>query len=205
VEGVPDYVTIADLRSRLGIGDTADDNELELACSAASRAVEHYTRRVFWQTEPGVARTFAAETSGMVRLPAYSELVSATAVATDATGDGVYGTAWSAGDWQLLPVNPDAGPEPRPYTMIRAVGALQFPHGRLCYGTRENRVQVTGVWGWPQVPSAVAQASAILAQDIFKTKDSFGGVAGFGEFGVVRLRENHLVMSLIDPYLDLYV
>ncbi len=195
------YATVQALKSRLSVGatDTLDDYELHAACFAASRAIEQHTRRVFWKTASGTVRTFAPDDAYTLSLPSFCDLVSVTEVASDAAGDGTFETVWSASDYQLLPQNPAAAPETRPYDEIRAVGAQAFPVA-TSHLAREDRVRVTGVWGWPAVPWSIKQAALILAQETFKAKDTFGGVAGFGEFGVVRLRENPMLATYVDPY-----
>jgi hypothetical protein len=40
----------------------------------------------------------------------------------------------------------------------------------------------------------------MLAEETFKLKDAPFGVAGFGDFGVVRVRENPAVARLLAPY-----
>jgi hypothetical protein len=196
------YATPAALKSRLGIPavDTADDYELHLACFAASRAIEHHTGRLFWRTAAGTARTFAADSRGCLRLPRFCDLLTVSELATD-DGSGAFATVWAPTDYQLLTAggaNASAFPEPRPYDEI-AAHARSFPV--VCAGSsRRDRVRVTGVWGWPSVPMSIRQAALILAQETFKAKDTFGGVAGFGEFGVVRLRDNPLLATYVDPY-----
>lgn len=190
------YATVEALKSRLGMADTLDDFELHGACFAASRHVEQDCGRVFWRTASGTVRTFEPVNNCTLYLSAFSDLVSVSAVATD-DGAGTFSTAWDAADYQLLPYNPGAGPEVRPYDEIRAIGSHRFP--TPTYG-RKDTVQVTGVYGWPTVPLSIRQAALILAQEIFKTKDSVGGVAGFGEFGVVRLNANPMYAALIRPY-----
>jgi hypothetical protein len=194
------YATVTALKSRLGIGatDAVDDYELYAACFASSRALEQHCQRVFWRTAAGTARTFAADDAYCIRLPVFCDLVSVSAVATDEGGDGTYETTWAASDYQLLPYNPAAAPETKPYDEIRAVGTRSFP--LPLRGTRMDSVQITGVYGWPAVPWSIRQAALILAQETFKAKDTFGGVAGFGEFGVVRLRDNPMLATYVDPY-----
>lgn len=196
------YATVEALKSRLGVEDSVDDYELHAACFAASRAVEQHARRVFWRTATGTVRTFQADNPASLTLPFFSELVSVSALATDEDGDGTFETSWSATDYQPLPFN-TAGPELRPYTQIRTVGTRVFP--TQTNSGRIDRVQITGVFGWPTVPPSIRQAALILAQETFKAKDSVGGVAGFGEFGVVRLGSNPLYNTFIGPYRRLMV
>lgn len=196
------YATVQALKSRLSVSasDTLDDYELHAACFAASRAIEQHTGRLFWRSAAGTARTFEPESRSVLLLPRFCDLVSVSEVATD-DGSGAFSTVWSASDYQLLPLNPDAAPERRPYDEVRAVGSRSFPVTCAAVtSSRRDRVRITGVWGWPAVPWGIRQAALILAQETFKAKDTFGGVAGFGEFGVVRLRENPLLGTYVDPY-----
>lgn len=185
------YATVEALKSRFGDTVTTDDFEYHQACYAASRAVEQICQRVFYRTT-SEARTFVADNLYCLKLPDFNDLVSVSAITTDDGGDGTFETTWSSTDYQLLPHNPSAAPERRPYTEIKAVGSQTFPKpsGSL---TRDDRVKVTGVWGWPAVPFAVKEAALILAADFFKLKDAPFGVAGFGEFDM-------RVMSLLGPY-----
>lgn len=192
------YCTPEELRSRLSVpsGTTTLDLEIRMACEAASRAVDEHCGRRFWR---------GAETRTFVPRHWYrcdiDDLVSLTALATDASGDGTFETSWSAGQYQLLPVNPAAFTETRPYTSIRAVGGRTFP---VAYGcptlTREDRVQVQGVFGWPAVPHAVKQAALTMAAELLKLKDAPFGVAGFDAYGPVRVRDNPIVARLLAPY-----
>jgi hypothetical protein len=63
-------------------------------------------------------------------------------------------------------------------------------------------VKVTGVWGWPAVPAAISQATILQAARHFKRYDSPLGVAGFGDFGVVRVSRflDADVQMLVEPY-----
>lgn len=194
------YATPEALKSRLGVSDAVDDYELHAACFSASRAIEQHCQRVFWRSATGTVRTFEAGADPYcLTMPAFSDLVSVSSVATDEAGDGLFSTVWSVSDYQLYPTNPAAAPEPRPYTKIRAIGSRRFP---LLYSRLDStsRIQITGAFGWPAVPQGIKQAALILAQETYKAKDTFGGVAGFGEFGVVRLSQNPMLGTYVNPY-----
>ena len=193
------YATVEMLKSRIGLGssDTVDDFELHMACFSASREIEQYCQRVFYRTQEE-ARTF--EPFGMygLRLPEFNDLVSVTTLKTDGSGDGTYETTWASTDYQLLPLNPTAAPEQKPYTRVKAL-TRTFP---LTYSpsARRDTVQITGVYGWPQVPLAVKQATLVLAAETFKLKDAPFGVASWGEFGPMRVRDNPKVAKIAGPY-----
>jgi hypothetical protein len=194
------YATVEALKSRVGITDSVDDYELHGACLAASRTIEQFCSRVFWRSPSGTTRTLAAGSDGWIDLGPFNDLVSVSAIATDTAGTGTFGQAWTTGDYQLMPVSPSSAPEPRPYTALRAVGSLRFP---LSWGDpylRAERVQITGVWGWPAVPHAIREATLILAAELFRMKDAPLGVVGMADFGVVRVRAHPTVARLAGPY-----
>jgi hypothetical protein len=56
-------------------------------------------------------------------------------------------------------------------------------------------VQVTARWGWPSVPSAITEATLLMAGRLFKRGDSLLGVAGFTDMGVITVRG-------VDPDVD---
>jgi len=188
------YCPIEALKSRLNITHSNSDFELHAACFAASRWVEQHTERVFWRSL-SQTRTFVPDCSTTVRLPAFCDLVSASAVKTDTAGDGTFATTLSASGYRLLPHNPAAAPEQLPYDEIRLTTG-SVPTGGV---GRPDTVQVTGIWGWPRVPSAIRSAAAILAADTYKLKDAPFGVAGEGEF-LQQVGENRRALKLLEPY-----
>lgn len=167
----------------------------ERAIEAASRWIDEYCARHFWQATE--ARTFEARSLWHLDLGAHNDLVSVTTLETDTGGDGTFDATWDAADWELLPHNP---PDGRPYTAVAAVGDRSFPV-RYCRG-RRARVQITGVWGWSAVPTAVTQACLIQASKVYGRRNSPEGVAGFGEFGPIRVsaRLDPEVEHLLGPY-----
>lgn len=63
----------------------------------------------------------------------------------------------------------------------------------------EALITVTADWGWLAVPAQVTEATMILAKDILQQRNNNSGVAGFGEFGAVRVRMNPLVSDMLNP------
>lgn len=194
------YCTVAALKSRLGITNSDDDLELHSACFAVSRSVEQTCDRNFYRTA-SQSRTFEPHGWRCLRLPAFCDLVSVSQFATDSAGDGVFETVWDPSQYQLLPQNPGAAPEQRPYTEIRAVGGQIMPWWYPGWTGRRDRIQVTGVWGWPAVPWAVRQAALILAADQAKLKDAPFGAANEGVYLTrTTLSASQQAQALLKPY-----
>lgn len=195
------YATPQMIKKRVGIpaSDTTDDFELQGACYAASRQIEQYCGRFFWRTLATEARVFEPCDLFTVELGPFNDLVSVTSITTDNNGDGIFETTWSPTDYELGPVNTAAGPETRPYTCLKGIHR-SFPVTYFRFNQRTSRIQVTGVFGWPTVPAAITQATRVLASELFKAKDAPFGVASFGEYGAIRVRENPLVAMLANPY-----
>jgi hypothetical protein len=195
------YCSVEELKSRLGMAstDTADDFELRLAVDSASRWIDDHCGRYFWR---GTAtRSFIARDWYSCDV---DDLVSVTSLATDAGGDGVFETTWTTADYQLLPLDTTSYAETRPYTSIKAIAGKTFPKVWWPYMLREDRVQVVGVFGWPQVPSAVKQAALLLSADLFKLKGAPFGVTAVGDFAM-RIRDNTRVMTLLEPFTPVLV
>lgn len=198
------YVTLDELVDWNGASMPASTANLERAINAASRGIDQYCQRHFWQDGTAlapVARTFESPCGPrLLEFGAFNDLASATVVVkTDDVGDGTFETTWAGTDYELQPINPTSGPEPRPYTGLLATGGRWFPTGS--YTGRSARVEVTGVWGWPAVPVDVSQACLLLAARVYKRKESPDGVSNWGDFGVLRVgRTDPDVVALLDPY-----
>jgi hypothetical protein len=198
------YTTLPELKTALSIPqtDTADDDDLQDAVLAASRAVEGDCQRHFYRAAE--TRTLTPTGPYRLRLGAYMDLVSVTTLATDPGGDGTFETVWAAADYQLLCAddtpNVNAGPEPRPYRRVRAVGAQTFPVPRGWGAARTDLVQVAGVWGWPAVPDRIRRATRMMATEQFKLRDAPFGAVGMADLGIIRVRENPKYQRLIFDY-----
>lgn len=176
------YCTLEALKSRLGITNNDDDFEIYDACFGASRWIEGHCERHFWRTASTEVRTFVPRGLWHLHLPEFSDLVSVSTFKTDAGGDGTFETTWSTSDYQLLPFNPTAAPERKPYTAVKAVGSQTFPWRIPGIAARDDRVQITGVFGWPAIPASVKTAARIIAAEYYKYKDAPLGAGGQGEF-----------------------
>lgn len=191
------YATLADVKAAFRIEDAVDDDQLELAIESASRQIDGYCERVFYNAGTAT-RIFLPSDSFLTEI---DDLISLTTLKTSADGSG-FNTTWTSGDYQLEPVNGIAGGIATPYTRIRAVGSLLFPIWEPRQpDAYEATVQVTGVWGFESVPVTIRQATIMLAQRQFKRYDAPFGIAGFGDLGAMRVgRVDPDVEALIAPY-----
>lgn len=194
-----DYISVYDLAAWLGITDDNQDNAiLANVVTAVSRWVDGFCDRKFDLDTNATARIYSPASCAVVEIDDIGS-TSGLVIATG-TGDGTYPTVLTGAQYQLRPPNAAlATPEAKPYTEVLAVGtAWPWP---VSTG-RPETVQVTAKWGWPAVPAAVAESCLIQGARVFKRRGSPEGVAGFGEFGVVRVanRLDPDVQQMLAPY-----
>ncbi|MGE0227762.1 MAG: hypothetical protein AB7I38_10985 [Dehalococcoidia bacterium] len=87
------------------------------------------------------------------------ELGGSGGITIDTGRDNTFATTLVAADYELLPRNAAVGPEVRPYDTIELTS----------WGSRRvfvpgQRVKVTGIHGWPAVPSAIVTATIELTR-----------------------------------------
>ena len=194
------YATLAQIKSALRIasGDATDDALLEMAVESASRLIDAYCGRNF--INAGTAtRYYNTEDPYVVQI---DDARSITQVQTSTGIDGVFDTTWTIGtaggqgDAQPEPINDYLGGVVWPYTRIRAIGDYSFPTGP------ENSIKVTAVFGWPNIPVTVTQATILQSSRIFTRLQSPLGVAGFGDMGIMRVSRglDPDVVQLVEGY-----
>lgn len=184
---------------RIGTADTIDDDLIDNCVGAASRLIDGYCNRRFWQSGTAEARVFQAEDSFYCSI----DDIAGTAITlkTSSFADGNFDVTWTASDYQLEPLNGNLDGLTWSYDKIRAVGDYLFPTVNANYG-EQALVQVTAVFGWPAIPEPVTQATIIQASRIFKRYDSPLGVAGFGDLGAIRVSRylDPDMAQLVEPY-----
>jgi hypothetical protein len=184
---------------RIGTADTLDDDLIDNCVGAASRLIDGYCNRRFWQTGTAEARVFQAEDSFYCSIDDIAG--TALTLKTSTQADGTFDLQWSRSDYQLEPLNGNLDGLTWSYDKIRAVGDYLFPTVNANYG-EQALVQVTAIFGWPSVPEPVTQATIIQASRIFKRYDSPLGVAGFGDLGAIRVSRflDPDMAQLVEPY-----
>jgi hypothetical protein len=184
---------------RIGTADTLDDDWIDNCVGAASRLIDGYCNRRFWQSGTAEARIFQAEDSFYCSIDDIAG--TALTLKSSTQADGTFDLTWSRSDYQLEPLNGNLDGLTWSYDKIRAVGDYLFPTVNANYG-EQALVQVTAVFGWPSVPEPVTQATIIQASRIFKRYDSPLGVAGFGDLGAIRVSRylDPDMAQLVEPY-----
>lgn len=187
------YATLAEVKAALRITDTIDDALLEMAVESASRLIDAYCARSFYNAGTAV-RYFAAANDYVTNI---DDAIAITQVASDSSADGVFDIIWQADDYQLEPLNGRVDGLEWPYNAIRAVGDYTFP-----VWNSEGLVKVTGTWGFASIPMAVRQATIIQSSRIFKRLDSPLGVLSSPDLGFIRVgsRLDPDVAQLVDGY-----
>lgn len=174
----PDYCTSDELKAYARIPDTADDAQVALAVTAASRTVDQVCNRQFGVVSAPEARYYTAVWDrDLCRwvIPVDDVMtVAGLLVEFDSVGDGTF--ADEIDDYGLAPRN--AVNTGRPWTeLIVNTTSLVRPDGS------RDAVQVTGTWGWTSVPDTIKTATMFQANRFLMRRDSPFGVAGSPDQG----------------------
>ncbi|MFD9706206.1 phage gp6-like head-tail connector protein [Lentzea sp. NPDC059081] len=186
------YISREALKISLKIGDDVDDDGLDRAILAASKAIDDKTGRTFGRADTVTQRTYRTAGRLLWTSDGWHELL----VDDIATEDGLVVEVGSTGSWTAVSgwiTGPDnAVADGKPIT------SLLHPTMWPCY--QWQRVRVTSVHGWPSIPESVEQACLIQAGRLFRRKDSPEGVVATSEWGPLRVaRLDPDVKDLLDP------
>jgi hypothetical protein len=161
VAWAPDYVEVTELAEFVHIDDDVDDDQLALAVTTSSRAVDRHCRRQFGLVDAPVVRTYSPRYScSRGWLLDIDDLMTTT----DLLVDGV-----APATPVLYPRN--AAADGKPWTAL----ALS--------STPSGDVEVTARWGWSTVPDAVKEATLLQASRLFARRGAPFGVAGSPDTG----------------------
>lgn len=189
------YATLSQFKAAVGITDNTDDAALQNVLDATDTLIDLYCDR---KTGFGTATETRYYTAEDYEYVLTDDLVSVTTLQTDDDANGTYETTWTSGtDYVLAPRN--AALDGFPYTEIdtSVTWPRNFPKD-VYLG-----VKVTGVFGFPSVPSAVVQAEIIQAGAVWNSRTAPFGVIGSADLGgILRMsRALHPEAALIlEPY-----
>lgn len=195
---MPDYASVADVRTALRVADFDDDPAITVALTAAEAMIDAHCGQRFAVPNSATARTFIADwCSPLLQLRSPIANTAGLAVAVDLDGDGSYETTVAASAWQLQPLD-GVGPDGRtgwPYTSLLRLDGAYWP--ALTSG--RPGVQITARWGWAATPAPVRSATILLAAELWKLNDAPLGTGTFGA-NALRIEDNAGVVSLLGPY-----
>lgn len=195
------YCTQDELKTFVGIPttDTADDNLLDDAINAASRQIDAYCSRYFYQDGTATARVFFSDHPYKLHVDDIST-TTGLVVKYDDTDDGTYEVTVPSTDYQVLPLNGVVGGiTGNPYYTIELISDSNY-EWPLDLSSNRARAEITAKWGYAAVPEQIRQATTMLASELFAMRNAPLGVAGVGDFGVVSVQQNREVTKLIAPF-----
>lgn len=187
------YTTLADVKNSLQIEDSNDDVAIQAAILSASRMIDEYCQRFFYQEGTLAAPATRYYTAVSPWYIETDDIVQITQLACDPSFEQTYDQIWNTTtpplDVMYEPVNnPQKG---WPYTRVLAIGSYVFPY------FFPQTVKITGIFGFPEVPYEVELACKLQAARLFIRKQSPFGIAGSVELGTVRLN------SRLDPDVEM--
>ncbi len=163
----PDYVDVDVLANYMRIGDDADDVELAIAASAASRAIDDHCNRQFGLADVAEERRYSAwfDSTWSRWVVPVDDLMTVDGLAVEVSNSGVL--------TGFVKEPRNAASKGRPWTRLTVDGASSVqPTGD------EYEVAVTARWGWSAVPIQVKQATLLQASRFHSRRDSPYGIAG---------------------------
>ena len=190
------YVSLEEFKTWIGATGDADDHHLEPVLVAAQRYIDRYCGRSF-ALETGATKLYypsSAESLGVV------DLISATSVKIDSSGDRTFGTTLAPTSYELLPYSDTNGLPSTRFQEIRLwpTSSTAFQTGRL--------VQVVGNFGYvvdtAGVPEDIRLAALILSSRYWKRHETPLGVLGTTDLGTFERisKEDPDVAALLDQY-----
>lgn len=204
---VNEYCSVQQLRDQFDDDTSAYSTaSLERAINATSRAIDKHCGRRFWKDAAVVVRQYRPTRSSDVIVDDIADRTGLI-VATDDNLDGTFSTVWPSSDYELGPRNADVvatGSTGDAFAFWK-ITAINDPGATFPVDTRRATLKVTAKFGWSAVPDDVTEACVLKAASLFKRKDAVFGVAGFNEFGSVRIsRSDPDVIDLLRSFRRFY-
>jgi hypothetical protein len=188
-----EYASVEELKKTANLtGTTYADQDIKLALSAASTAINIHCGRVF-TLGTSETRNYYTVSSDYLLI---DDATTVTAVVANAV------TLTLTTDYYLEPVRV-AKPGP-PYDVLRANPTNRMPgYGPFGMSSTWGPVAVTGTFGWPSVPTTIKMATMILASRyVQRARSAPFAILSFGDGGeAARLtRSDPDVAMLLSPY-----
>jgi len=195
------YCTQNQLKAFVGIpsSDSQDNDLLDDAVNAASRQIDAFCGRQFFQDDVASARKFFTNDLYRLRVDDIST-ETGLIVKYDDDDDGTYEVTVSSSDYQVLPINGVVGGiQGNPFYIIELISdsSHEWP---LDFSSNRARAEITAKWGYATTPEQIRQATLMLASELFAMRNAPLGVAGVGDFGVVNIQQNREITRMIAPF-----
>ena len=158
------YGTAAQYRAKYNVVSTTGeytDALLDRVIGGVSRLIDSKVgrRAGFQKDASAVARIYAPSSAiGPFHRLTIDDTVSVSSITVDEDQDNTFARTLAATDYELIDRDAATRPEPAPYHAIELT-----PWGNYRLFIPGARVKVTGVRGWPAVPSAITEAALELA------------------------------------------
>ena len=162
-----------------------DDTVKQSALDAAESMVNEFCQRTFVVAGASSSRSYTP-TSEYCDVLRIHDATTVTAVVVN----GAATTNYQTEPLNLLSWSGEA----RPIEQLRTTGGYWY------WNRDQLTVTVTGTFGWAATPKSVDEATKIIAKDILQQRNNNSGVAGFGEYGSIRVRMNPIAIDLLKPY-----
>ena len=178
------YCALSEIKTYIGLSGSGQDTNLESAVESASREIDQYCGRIFYETTSQV-RTYTPTNRYELEVDDIST-DTGLVVKLDTTDDGSYDTTLTINtDFIVSPVNrSNVLDQNQPITMLKILdkrSSERFDVDII------NNVQVTAKYGFSSVPSAIKQATFLQATRLFKRKDSPFSTYGNPQTGTAEL------------------
>jgi hypothetical protein len=175
------YCSLVEMKQNdiLKFADTSHDALLEIVINAASRDIDEFCGRHFYQVTETRYYTTDSDKPYCLEVDDIAT-TSGFALYTDLNADGTYEYTWASTDYNLTPYVPKMG---WPYTGIETtpLGLYTFP------GVRKG-VKVTATWGWPSVPPNVKRVCLLWSEILWKRWITPQGMSASTSIGQVMMK-----------------
>lgn len=182
-------VELPEFRAYLESSRSGVDNatRLQAALDAGHQSVFDYLGRVIAVASGSTTRRYSPDDDLLL------DIHDATAVTVVAEN----GVTIAASGYQLEPLDTfNIAGTVTPYWQIRRIGSRWSTPATF----GEATISVTATFGWATAPTPVVECIKMIAKDISLARELRGDVGGFGEFGVVRVRQNSQIQGMLLPY-----
>lgn len=192
------YTTVADLARYMTVDSTTYNDDLATAINTASRQIDGYCGRIFYAaTAQGVHQNkyyYSADLTVLL----INDCINIQEVALSTGANQTYDNIVPSTGYVEEPLNSYAdGLTGWPITRLRFTNDYMLPTQWQQY----PNVRVHGRWGWSATPEPVRQSCLIMAAEIFKLREAPFGVAGFADYGAVRVgKMSPQAVALLSPY-----